>query len=190
MSLVAALVAWTGVVSCAGGIHDTNDEPSVATTIGIGGGHIAMMEAVLDVPRGSLSSDQVIRVSRFKSIGHTGALSPVFEIEVPEQTTFSQDPTIGILTTPQLAADADQVIGFLVPAEQQWIPVQGQTSTVPCDPSTVCGPVQSEAFTRHKTTVLDFAIVTLCAGGRDCPAGQSCASSGACQQCPEGSACP
>lgn len=188
MAALTALLASAGGVSCAGGIHDSNDQPSVTWTLDSGGSHIAMMEAVFDFPAGSVQSPTLVTLSRFKTIPYTGALSPVFRLQVPDQHTFQLDPTLTILTTADIAKDDNSYLGYLAPDENIWIPMQPNPLTGTCDPSTVCGAVQSQAFSDHKTKFLDLAVVTRCNSDQVCqPRGLVCVRGEACQDPPPAS---
>jgi len=190
MPLLVALLASGAGVSCGPGLHDGDEEQSTSQPVGKAGGHIEFMGGKLDIDPGALPWDDVpIRFAWRRAIAHTGALSGVYQIELPASVCFQKDPTLTISTTPEIAAKSHNVIGEMVPSVGDWVP---NTSKVRdgCPESTVCGPVQSQIF--QTTPSIRLAIVTECYAGRDtpCPSGQSCASSNACQQCPPGSPCP
>ena len=183
--LLAALFAWAAEISCGAGIHDAAEEQST-TKLVTRGSRIEFMGARLDICDTCLSSDTEIKLTWSRSIPHAGALGGVYSVEVPARGTFTNDPKITIATTPEIANAATSQIGFL--ENGQWIPDR-PSAMATCDFSTVCGPVQIGSY--KTTNVLQFAIVTMCGAGyaTSCPAMQSCASSGACQQCPDGSPC-
>jgi hypothetical protein len=191
--LIAALAMAT-TMSCGTGIRDGESEFSMTKTIGPEGGQIVLQEATLDIPTLSLKDPETITLRRFWTIDHTGADSPVFEIQIPTPNIFNLDPQIGIVTSDAAAANPAATIGFLYPgiSNEQWVPDTSKPFLA-CSPPTVCGPVQSDGFENPSgavppTTKLDFAIVTGCASNADCEINQTC-SSLACQQCVEVTSC-
>ncbi len=194
---IAACLAGGAAISCGTGIHDGRGEVFATSIIGPSGGQILLREATLDIGEDSVQGEAPITLRRYDSIAHSGAVGPVFEIQVPTPDTFTHDPHIGIATAPAVVASAKSVIGFLIPGvpNEQWIP-DSTTSTAPCPGSDVCGPVQKDTFFNpggsidagFTTTVLRLAIVTQCAGNADCLSRQACTSR-ACQKCPPNSPC-
>jgi hypothetical protein len=189
---IATLVACAAGLSCGTGIRDGNDEESVTRTIGPEGGQIAFMEGALDILPTYVDGFAKITLYRYASIKHTGAIGPVFEINVPDPETFKKDPIIEVVTSSEVANGSGNVMGLLVPGVNQWFPT---TSSTPIDfscPSlNVCGALQREEFTRPdggkntsitSTTTIQFAIVRQCDSDGDCPSQQAC-NSHACQQC-------
>ncbi|HEX7505416.1 MAG TPA: hypothetical protein VF550_01510, partial [Polyangia bacterium] len=142
-----------------------------------------------------LASSATIIVRRYDTIKHTGAIGPVFEIEVPFAETFINDLQLSIATTADVLACETCTIGFLVPSlsPQQWVPDSPATPPK-CLPGVVCGPLQIQSFSKPKadstftTTIVQFAIVKQCDSNIDCSVNQAC-SSRACQQCPTSSQC-
>lgn len=188
MSLPVALVAAALEVSCGNGIHDANEEASMTQTIDTSASHIDFMGGRLDICEGCVRTPGTIQLTWRRSIPHKGALSAVYELEVPSGT-FQRDPTITISTTPDIAGASYagsnyNVIGSMVPVKDEskdvWVP---NTSFLAegCPSGTVCGPVQSQVFS--ETNVLRLAIVTQCYKDQatPCPAGQGCYAGDACQ---------
>jgi hypothetical protein len=195
--LLAAFFACGAGISCGAGVHDADEEQSVTVPIGQAGGRIEFMGGRLDVCPACLARETDIKFTWHRTIAHVGALSPVYDIEVPEPDTFRNDPKITISTTKDIEANPRSVIGFMVPGIDQWVP-NTSTAADGCPDSTVCGPVQSQTFgaadsqTPGTTTnVVRLAIVASCLGDSrsSCPSGQSCVSSNACQECPPDSPC-
>jgi len=194
---VTAMVAATTALSCGTGIRDGDGEVYMFKTIDAPGDRLVLGEATLDVGEGCLDSPTVITLRRFSTIDHTGAIGPVFELQVPTPGTFKGDPRIEISTSDTVAAASSSTIGFLVPggSNEQWVPDTPQPAP-PCSSGVVCGPVQIKSFTEPggttsplpPTTRLEFAIVTQCQEDQDCPLYQAC-SSRACQECYPGSTC-
>jgi hypothetical protein len=191
----AAFLAGALGISCGAGVHDGRGEVFAVQTIDQGGGQVVLAEAALEVCEGCVGSPASITLRRYDSIAHRGAIGPVFEIELPASDTFASDPRISIATSPEVAGSANSVIGFFVPGavNEQWIPDSPGTMPV-CPASVVCGPVQRYSFMRpggdptQATRVVRFAIVSQCSINADCPSSQAC-TSGACQECPQGSPC-
>ncbi len=185
------LAATATVLSCGSGIHSYQEEASVTTAVDVKtGGTVALAGATLDIcPEACLKESTTIIFRRFPTIPHGGALSSVFEIEIPSPDAFTNDPTISISTSKALASDPSSTIGFLIPgsAKDIWVPHQ---ASLPCDPSWVCSKVQIDTFTSpspdiglSSTTKLDFAIIKKCGQSSECKKGQFC-TGGACQDCP------
>jgi len=155
---------------------------------------IDFMGAKLEFPDGCLASEAEIKLTWHRTIAHAGALSSVYDLEVPEPYTFQKDPWLTISTTSKIASESHNVIGFMVPGKGLWIPETYPTDTR-CPDSTICGPVQSQTFQHADTgnpsvtttNVLRLAVVTRCSQDTQCPSGQSCKVANACQQCPENS---
>jgi hypothetical protein len=197
---VATLMVCAAGLSCGTGLRDGNNEESVSRMIGPEGGQIAFMEGTLDIPKNSVGPSAVsITLHRYPSIKHTGAISPVFEIQVPKPETFTQDPTIGISTTSSVVVASNSAIGYLVPilTNVQWMPDQTPPEKKPsCQTTDVCDFVQCLSFTNPAnlgdagttTQVLQFAIVQRCTDTEECLKGLAC-NSGACQECPLDSKC-
>jgi hypothetical protein len=191
---VAAFLAGASGIACGAGIQDGRGEVYATRIVDPSGGYIVLREATLDVKQDCVRGPVPITLRRYDSIEHSGAVGPVFEIEVPTPDTFQQDPQIEIATSSLTVTSPNPVIGFLVPGadNEQWVP----DGTSPVCPSSVCGPVQSQTFTHPgsaaspvvTTRVLLLAIVTQCATNVDCPSNQAC-NSNACQECPKGSPC-
>jgi hypothetical protein len=192
-----AVLVMAAMMSCGAGIRDGQGDVYVTKTIGQEGDQIVLGEATLDVWQDCLASDAVITLRRFAFVRHGGAVSPVFEIQVPSPGTFQKDPRIGISTSSMAVISPSPVIGFLVPGvdNEQWVPDSSSPSQ-PCSGPVVCGPVQIKGFTEPggsgsglpQTTRLQFAIVTQCQSPADCPGGQTCTAM-ACQICPTSSPC-
>jgi len=191
--LPVAIFAAIAGVSCGAGLHDANEEASTKQIVGVGESHIDFMGGRLDIFEGCLAEDNVpITFTWHRSIPHKGAVSAVYEIGQPSSGNFQKDMRLSIATTADIAGNPDSVIGFLDHAStgDWWVPVQ-PSAKPECDAGTVCGPVQVGIFSDKGLTSLKLAIVTKCNYGENtCPSGQSCASSGACQQCPPNSPCP
>jgi len=185
-SWIASLVALAATVpSCGSGIHDGDGEVYMTKTIDDNGGQIVLREAVLDVWAKCLPGPTPIALRRYESIDNTGAISPVFQLEIPTPDAFKSSPRLSISASAEISNSGSFEIGHLVPDghPEQWIPEQPRTSG--CDlPLSVCDPLQLVAFTTSPTTSkLDYAIVKLCQFPSDCLPNQSC-QSGACQYCP------
>lgn len=157
------------------------------------GGRIVLGELTLDVWESCLASTATIIVRRYDTIKHTGAIGPVFEIELPSFDTFIKDPQISISTSPDVLTCGSCTVGFLVPGltPQQWVPDTPPTPPT-CMSGVICGPLQVQSFTKpdstFTTTIVQFAIVKQCGSISDCGSKQAC-NSGACQQCPTSAAC-
>jgi hypothetical protein len=191
---VAAVLAVTTALSCGTGIRDGEGEVYVSKTVDYPGDTLVLGEATLELGIGCVEAPALVTLRRFPTIGHSGAVSPVFEIQVPTTDTVKRDPKISIATSPAVADNSASVIGFLVPGakDEQWVP-DSPTMKLPCLPGVVCGPVQSGGFQNpgsgiSPTTKMDFAIVQQCGGIEDCGLYQGC-SSNACQACATNSPC-
>jgi hypothetical protein len=196
---VIAVLAVATAMSCGTGIRDGEGYAYVTQTIGPEGGQIVLQEATLTLKQDCVASPALITLRRHESIAQTGAIGPVFEIQIPTPDTFINDPTIGIATLDSVAIDSKYIIGSLVPlpGNGKWFPDTTQRPS--CPPSAVCGDVQIQGFTSPggalapdlKTTILDLAIVQQCSSPPSvCPTGQNLACNGnACQLCPTGT-CP
>ena len=190
----AAVLVVAATVSCGTGIRDGEGEFYATKTIGPEGGQLVFREATLDFGPNCVDPLAPITLRRFDSIAQTGAVGPVFEIQVPSPGTFTNQPTITISTPATVASDAKYTIGFLVPAIRQWFP-NTNTNPPPCATSpALCAAVQIQSFTQPKgpqdplkTTTLDLAIVQTCKGPSDCPPNQNLTCNGnACQLCSSG----
>jgi hypothetical protein len=178
------LLAVATAVSCGSGIHDGEGDVYVKKTIDDNGGQIVLREAVLDVWASCLTGPTQITLRRYSAIDNTGAISPVFQLEIPTADTFKRTPRLSIAASAKISSDQGSMIGHLVPDghPQQWIPEQPRDTG--CDlPSSVCGPLQLDAF-KPATTKLDYAIVKLCDPSTGCPLPNQSCQSGACQYCP------
>jgi hypothetical protein len=184
------------LAGCGNGIRDVNAEDSVTTNIDPSGGQIRLMEGVLDLAHGCVDAPTPITFGRYHSVDHVGAVGPVFEVRVPEPSTFQLDPHIGISTSSDVHADPRNVIGFMIPVIGQWVPATTPVGDFTCPPSSVCGTVQRLAYVNPgnlgdagvTTRTLDLAIVRKCNATEECPSDQAC-SSGACQACAPGVPC-
>jgi hypothetical protein len=160
------------------------------------GGRIVLGELTLDVWENCLASSATIIVRRYDTIKHTGAIGPVFEIELPTADTFINDAQLSIATSADVLACDSCTIGFLVPSltPQQWVPDSPASPPKCLLPGVVCGPLQIQSFSKPKadstfnTTIVQFAIVKQCGSNSDCSLNQAC-SSRACQQCPTSALC-
>jgi hypothetical protein len=186
-SWVASLVGLVATVpSCGSGIHDGEGELYVRKTVDRNGDRLVLGEAVLDVWPDCVSGPTLITLRRSQTLGPSGAISPIFQLEIPTPKAFTNDPRLSIATSSEIAVDPTSAIGHLVPDRQpqQWIPEIGSLTN--CDVvSSVCGPLQTGKFAELPATKLDYAIVKLCdqpLPGCSLP-NQSC-QSGACQYCP------
>ena len=200
MRRIAALVACAAGFSCGTGIRDNSYEGAVTQKIGPEGGQIALMEGTLDILPDCLGVSTPITLRRYPSIKHTGAIGPVFEIQVPEPGTFTHDPVIEILLPSEVATDPKKAyeMGLLVPGVDQWFPITTLLSSdFTCPSANACGDLQINEFTSPdggqdknitETTVLQFAIVQSCLETKECLKGLAC-NSHACQECPTGSIC-
>jgi hypothetical protein len=192
-------------LSCGSGLRDTNQQAAVTQTIGSGGGKIALMEATINFDDGSVDDPtKSITLRRYPNVEHTGAVGPVFELEVPKAGFITSDPILNILAPAEVLDSVDDhegknmVIGYLNPAfsNVQWVPDSPPPEQKPCLPSSICGPVQSLEFTNPNnlgdagvtTKILQLAIVQKCSETKECLKGLAC-NSGACQKCPDGSQC-
>jgi hypothetical protein len=194
---VAAFLAGASGISCGAGIQDGRGEVYATRIVGQSGGQIVLREATLDVKQDCVQDPVPITLRRYESIKHSGAVGPVFEIEVPTPDTFRKDPQIDVATSSLAVTSLNPVIGFLVPGadNEQWVP-DSPMPAPSCPSSVVCGPVQSQTFTDPgsdaspvvTTRVLLLAIVTQCATIADCPSNQTC-NSKACQECPKDAPC-
>ena len=189
---MTAVLAVTTALSCGTGIRDGEGEVYANRMVGQEGLDIRVGEATLSVGLNSLNyPPTLISLRRFATIDHSGAVGPVFEIEIPTPDAFSQDPRIVISTSDTVASLPSSTIGYLVPGAtiEQWVPDSPPaSSTPPCASPNVCGPVQIKEFTQPAggteppTTRLQFAIVKKCGVIGDCGLFQACTSS-ACQAC-------
>ncbi len=182
------MVCCAAEASCGNGLHDADQGGVVMKSLGPKGGEILLKEGTLKVFQGCLTDPADITLRRYVAIGHGGAIGPVFELKVPDQSTFQNDPDINIATSSAIASathasgDPTYGIGFLVPSEEQWF--WGTTTALDgCEDSSVCGAVQIEQFKRSWPTVLEMAIVQHCGNGLPaCPSRQVC-NGNACQDC-------
>jgi hypothetical protein len=185
-SWVASLAALAATVpSCGSGIHDGEGEVYAKETIDDNGGRIVLREAVLDIPPRCVAGPTPITLRRYAAIDNSGAISPVFQLEIPTAKTFVDRPQLSIVASSEISSGENSALGHLLPDghPQLWIPEQPRASV--CDlSSSVCSLLQLQAFTDPPTTSkLDYAIVKLCNASSDCLPNQSC-QSGACQYCP------
>jgi hypothetical protein len=185
-----ALTAAAGI-SCGPGIHSGDGWYFVSKPIDRSGDQLVLREGVLDVWENCVAESSLITLRRFDRIDHTGAIGPVFSVEVSSSNTFVNDPQISIVSPAAVDPAQGLTIGYLVPGDpdKQWVPDSPATPPT-CAAGVVCGPVQIESFKQpggdptKATTTVEFAIVKQCATSRgDCPSRQAC-NSGACQQCP------
>jgi len=194
---VAAIATATASVCCGTGVRDGRGEVFLSRLLDQQGGQIVLKEATLDICESCLSAPAAIMLRRYDKIEHSGAASPVFEVELPSPYTLQGDPTLGIATTASVAGSPNAAIGFMVPSVvMQWVP-DSAAASAECPAAVgpaVCGPVQVGSFREPDgnpalaSNVVLFAIVIRCSSNADCPQGQGCTSS-ACQECPQGSAC-
>jgi len=195
---IATLVACAAGLSCGTGLRDGNDEESVTRTIGPEGGKISFMEGTLDIPPTYVENLSKITLHRYPSIKNTGAIGPVFEVQVLDPGTFKKDPIIEVVTSSDVVNGLENVMGLLVPGINQWFPTTSSPpSDFSCPSSNVCGALQRIEFTRPdggkntaitSTTTIQFAIVQRCSETKECLKGLAC-NSGACQECPADSPC-
>ena len=195
---VIAVLAVTTTLSCGTGIRDGDGYVYVNQLVDQDGMYIVLREATLNIKSDSLRyPPTLIKLHRFPTIEQAGAVSAVFEIEIPTYDTFTNDPMLAISTSFDRASNPSSKIGYLVPGvdKEQWVP-DSQSASPACDPPLVCGPVQAQEFEKPggtkypqlTTTRLEFAIVTQCQSDADCPGLQNC-SSNACQDCLTGTLC-
>jgi hypothetical protein len=191
-----AVLTVTTALSCGTGIRDGEGEVYANRIVGQEGLDIQVGEATLSVGLNSLRNPPtLISLRRFATIDHSGAVGPVFEVEIPTPDAFSNDPRIVISTLDTVASLPSSAIGYLVPgvSNEQWVP-DSPSEFPPCTSTEVCGPVQIQEFirpaagTKPPTTRLEFAIVKKCDGIGDCGPLQAC-SSRACQACQPSSEC-
>ena len=193
---VTAVLAVSTALSCGTGIRDGEGEVYANRMVGQEGLDIQVGEATLSIGLNSLrDSPTLVSVRRFNTIDHSGAVGPVFEIEIPTPNAFTNDPRIGISTLDTVASLPSSAIGYLVPgvSKEQWVP-DSPSESPPCTSTEVCGPVQIREFTQPAsgteppTTRLQFAIVKKCGLIGDCGLLQAC-SAGACQACAPSGPC-
>jgi hypothetical protein len=195
-----AVLAAVATVSCGAGIHGAEGWFIVSKVMDQQGGLIALREGTLTVEQYSLNAPSaeitLRRQDRYQY--QSGAVGPVFEVEVLESGTFTRAPSLSIAANSEVTGNEDYVIGYLVRTKEgyeQWVP----DSTKPrpqCDTAgVVCGLVQLEDFTNpggirdNAAGVVRLAIVRTCPSGvTDCPSHQEC-SSGCCQGCVTGGPC-
>lgn len=184
------VLAMVSCLSCGSGLHAGEGEWYAQKTIDQNGGQIVLGEAVLDVWKGCLPGPTLITLRRFPSIAQTGAIGPVFELEIPAPQTFIANPRLSIATSPAIAVDPNSIIAKLVPAGkvQEWIPEDPRAS---CTSPWVCDDLQTSAFTTPpsssqlaSTNKLDYAIVKLCGDQSDCSLPHQSCQARACQYCP------
>ena len=183
-SWIASLVALVATVpSCGSGIHDGEGDVYVKKTIDDNGGQMVLREAVLDVWAKCLAGPTLITLRR-AATDNTGAISPVFQLEIPTPDAFQNSPRLSIVASAEISSDGRSAIAHRLSDghPQQWIPELPRTNG--CDLSRVCGPLQTDAFTKSRTTKLDYAIVKLCQSSSDCLLPNQSCQSGACQYCP------
>ncbi len=195
--LFAVVLAAGAGLSCGTGIRDGRGEVFTTEIVGPDGAELSLREGALEVWPNCVAAQSTITLRRYDRIEHLGAVSPVFEVQVPTSDTFKNDPGIVIETSADVAESSKSVIGFLIPGSpnEQWIPISS-TSSAPCPTGTLCAPVQRLSFSNpggtnpptFTTTILQLAIVTRCGSTAECPSRQAC-NSGACQRCPTGSPC-
>jgi hypothetical protein len=189
-----AVVAAAAGISCGAGIHGDEGWYYVSGSIDSSGGQLVLREGTLLVARNCVEEAVPITLRRQDRIDHSGAIGPVFTIEVPLPTTFVNDPQINIATSAAVAGSASSTIGYIVntQAGPQWIP-DSPPFPPECPEGTVCGPVQTGSFRNpasdaDPSRVVQFAIVKKCGSLGECPSKQAC-NSGACQACPTGAEC-
>jgi hypothetical protein len=196
----AALCLAAGLaVSCGKGISDGRGEVFTLRTVDPYGAQIELQEATLNIYPGGVAEPTTIALRRYSEVDPSGAVGPVFEIELPAPDTLKKDPRIDIrVPADVLAAPAGTyVMGFLTPTNQagqlQWVP---DTSIVysDCPATSVCGAVQAQSFTlpaggkSPPTNVLRMAILKTCGAIADCGSLQTCQGN-ICQQCFDPSFC-
>jgi hypothetical protein len=197
ISIARGRVVWAGVaaafvVSCGSGLHDGKGEVFTYSTVEPTGGTVALSDAVLRVYQGVVASPALIALRAYDHVAPAGAIGPVIEIELPAPDTFKADPRLDIRGDADVATAPDLfTMGFLSPMTTDlWIWVPDSTSSFPdCPEGFVCGPVQSQSFTKPAgggvippTKVLRLAILRACQSIADCGSNRTC-QGGVCQQC-------
>lgn len=178
---ILLLATSTAVLSCGSGIHIGEGDQFARKTIDQNGDKIVLREAVLDVVKGALSASTQITVRRFEGNARDGAISPIFEIEIPTPDSFANNPRLFIAASTETANDPTSYIGHMDGA--WWIPEQPRRED--CEmPSSVCGHLQTSLFSERGLTRLDYAIVKRCESRADCLLPDQSCQSNACQYCP------
>ena len=185
----ATIAAAATGVSCGTGLRDGEGHFFVSETIDQEGGQLALREAVLDICEGGMQVAGTVTLRRYEQIELSGAIGPVFEIEVPRPNAFANDASISIATSPAVAKATNSAIGAL-PLFNGWVVGQwtpnAVDSTQACKPGNVCGRVTRASFEGSSvaTKTVYFAILERCSVMADCPSKQTCTSA-ACQDCPQ-----
>jgi hypothetical protein len=189
---VVAMVASSLAVSCGSGIHSGKGEVFESATVEPAGGTVAVEDGILRLYQGAVTSPSVITLRRYDEVVPAGAVSPVFEVQLPTPDTLKVDPRLDIHSAAAVSsAPTLFTMGFLSPMSTDlWIWVPDSTSSYPdCAEGYVCGPVQGQSFTKPAgggvippTDVLRLAILRTCKAITDCGSSQTC-QSGVCQQC-------
>jgi hypothetical protein len=185
-NLLTAVTLWSlagGALGCGAGLYDGDGSAEVTKSIDINGGVITLGQATMTINSNCVAVTSAITLRRFQSINQTGACSPVFQIEVPTSDTFTCDPTLEIMLSPNVDPTKKNLrLGFLLPtdlAQEQWVPL---TSMPVSNPSRVSDRIQTLNFSNNGRTAVDYAVVIQCSSNADCPPLQGC-SSNACQGC-------
>jgi hypothetical protein len=110
-------VAAAAGLSCGAGIHGDEGWYYVSGSIDSSGGQLVLREGTLIVARNCVEEAVPITLRRQDRIDHSGAIGPVFTIEVPSPTTFVNDPQINIATSAAVASSASSTIGYIVNTE-------------------------------------------------------------------------
>ena len=164
---------------------------SVTKTIGTEGGEIALAEATLFIGIGTMSQAVPVTLRRYDYYGRAGAISPVFEVQVPAAGTFvNNNPAIAISTSADVLANPSSAIAFVTAPTDYWVPTIVPTN---CPALSICGTVYNLRYvaasgTTPEVTSLYFSIVVKCDSTTVCPPRQAC-NSGACQACANGPLC-
>src|SRR6266498_5751188 len=92
-SWIASLVALVATVpSCGRGIHDGEGEVYAKKTVDRNGDRLILGEAVLDVWPNCLAGPTVVTLRRAQTLGPSGAVSSIFQLEIPTPDAFTNDP--------------------------------------------------------------------------------------------------
>jgi hypothetical protein len=191
-----AIVAAAATISCGAGIHTAEGWTFVEKEMDSSADSISLREATLEMKAGCLDQPTEITLRRHIHYKHSGAVGPIFEIQLPNDHALKNTAQLDITAPSEVihAPDPVYTIGYIEAADYgpQWVPDMTEPR-LSCPEGTVCGRVQVSNFANPggiggATRIVSFAIVQLCTRIENCPDKQNC-SSGACQECSADTPC-
>lgn len=195
----AAICLAVGLtLSCGKGISDGRGEVYGSATFDVNGGRLQVGGGTLDLYVGTVAEPATITLRRYEEVVPSGAVGPVYEIELPTPDTLkTNDPRLSIHTTSEVLGSGKATIGFLTPmgnGVMMWVPTTTPARPEGAPSETVFGTVQIDSFKRPgsgtfpPTNLLRMAILMRCSNRSDCGSNQACPAN-VCQQCIDNSDC-